>query len=565
MQGSRLRPLRRAGMPAAALLWLALLLASSVAASPTADAEASYREAERLAESGLYHLARRRYLEAASLGLDTPELTFRLGVVQHRTRHLDGARKALLRLTDDPEFGARACYHLGLIAHEQRSSDQALEWLLLATEKAADPAFAATARGAREELLALYRSDTETEEPAYRRLGPDDDTERYWSVALSLGYGYDDNIFRTPVEPYEDLTEPGAPLTDPFIQAWSYTPVDFSAGVSINTFEGERFFTTYDFAGRYYRDDQLDNADRKRHRLQVGSHYRQATEHGEREIRGVFELGHYRRNDLDPVDGFGREFEGENIEDRYRAWHVGPTLTLAEQRGRLRYGAAFTGEIRDHENYPAVPDFDRLDWDYEGDDLVPQYDHEFYSGSLHVSYLLWSATTLRAEASYYARRYAGRPAQNLDGAVVADAPPLEHRFVSLGGSATQELFDAVRLSLGYARTDRTDRHLGYDDYVRDLFWAGTRVRLGSRLSVDARAEYRDYFYPSAWAFDRPAGGPLQTEMLLATIAAEYRLLDRFVLYADAELQDLTSTDPRLTWDRRLVSVGLRWTPFDGGR
>lgn len=548
-----------------AALSLALLVAGPVCAAPAGDPDLSYREGVRLSEAGLHYLARRHYLQAAEWGLETPALYFRLGVVQHRTRHLDEAREALLRVTDDAEFGARACYHLGLIAHEQRSPEQALEWLHRAVERAGDPAFAATARDTREQLLALYRNETGPEEPVYRRMGPDDPPEQYWSLALSLGYGYDDNIYRTPAEPYEDLTRPGAPVTDPFIQSWGYTPVEFSAGVSVNTFEGERFFAVYDFDGIYYRDDQLDNADRKSHRLSVGTHYRRSTEHGEREARGVFELRHYRRNDLDPLDGFGREFEGESIEERYHAWHVGPTLMLAEQRGRLRYGASFTGEIHDHDNYPTVPDFDRLDRDYEGNDFVPQYDHEFYSGTLHASYLLWSATTLTAEASYYTRRYAERPAQDLDGAVVAGAPPLEHRYTALGGSVTQQLFDALTLRAGYARTDRMDRHLGYDDYIRDAFWAGARLGLGDRFSLDARAEYRDYFYPAAWAFDTPAGGPLQTEMLLATLTAEYRLFERILIYADAELQDLSSTDPRLTWDRRLVSLGLRWTPFDDGR
>jgi hypothetical protein len=112
--------------------------------------------------------------------------------------------------------------------------------------------------------------------------------------------------------------------------------------------------------------------------------------------------------------------------------------------------------------------------------------------------------------------------------------------------------------LNYIRTERRDRHVGYNDYFRNSFGAEFHLDIGTRFDFDADAVYEVYDYANACAFHNPAAGRKTMERALGYISASYRITPSISLLGSFTYQDVTSNDARLAYNRNQFALSVRW-------
>ena len=108
------------------------------------------------------------------------------------------------------------------------------------------------------------------------------------------------------------------------------------------------------------------------------------------------------------------------------------------------------------------------------------------------------------------------------------------------------------------RSQRTDQYVGYNDYTRDSFGAELRWSPGQRFDLEARALYRLYDFPIAFAFHNPVAGRKTQESLDGNIIVTYRMTPRLSLVAEAIFRETVSNDIRIQYDRSQYVIGVRW-------
>ncbi len=86
-------------------------------------------------------------------------------------------------------------------------------------------------------------------------------------LRIRVGAGMDSNVFRSPSDPYVDLSIVGQPLITPVVSTGFYIPVSVSAKYQVNSLEKEGFFGSYRLGGRFYQDKNLTNGERSGPRL----------------------------------------------------------------------------------------------------------------------------------------------------------------------------------------------------------------------------------------------------------------------------------------------------------
>ncbi len=518
-----------------------VLVSPVVLAQP--DGAHAFSEGNRLFRAKLYHLALEHYRRARAGGMSSPLLDYNMGVAYYRIHRPEEAAAAFERAAREPRLAPLAHYNLGLVARQRRDYRAASAHF----RRAMDATDSRRLEAQAEKALAANQASRR----ALARISPGERRERRpqpgepalgaLSVSLKAGYGADDNVYRSPSEPYIDLSRTGQPLVTPEAQSGAFTPVELYTKYALNTFESEVFFVSYAFAGRFYFDEAVANADEQRHRLRVGSEYRRRENGRSGRIRGVFEAVHNRETYFDPDDGTERTLNGVSLGDRFDYWRYGPRLDLAVDRGRFGYGAEFRAQI----------------WDYKDTELVTEYDHEFYLARLKLQYWVTRGLLARITGEYYGRYYGQRLAYDLNGLQLAGNEPLEYEYFGAGLALRQRLTRKAWAGVEYRRTERRDQFLGYNDYTRDQVSAELHARLG-RLDLDAVGRLRRYDYPNAYAFNTPAGGPRELDALDWELAASYAVRPHIRLSARVESISVDSTDARVVYDRLQSSLGLTW-------
>ena len=89
-----------------------------------------------------------------------------------------------------------------------------------------------------------------------------------------------------------------------------YIPVSLRAKYQVNSFENEGFFGYYRFGGRFYQDEQLNNADEYLQEIGFGSEYGNRTEDRETRVYSAFKIAQHEENYYDPDNGNERIVNG---------------------------------------------------------------------------------------------------------------------------------------------------------------------------------------------------------------------------------------------------------------
>ncbi|MDJ0748105.1 MAG: hypothetical protein QNJ11_01410 [Woeseiaceae bacterium] len=505
-------------------------------------AEQYFADGNRLFRDDLYWAALLRYRQAEDEGMRSAILYYNTGVAHYRAGQHVRAREALLRALDDPQLRVAAQYNLGLNAYRLGETDEALRWFRLARDQEVDKKLQEYA------VVAISRIRLATEQPTGFEIRAEERKKKREFADLELrariGFGSDDNVFRSPDEEYIDLADSNAPVVTPVIQSGAFVPVSLSAKYLINSLPFEGFYGAYRLSGRYYQDQELENANEYSHELSFGSEYdrRDEEKNRSRRVRSAFRVAQHDEVYYDPDDGASRVFNGVDVDDRMNYLRYGPEISLRQFGRKVGLGIDFTGQL----------------WNYEETGVLPEYDHEYFKTSVFGQYKFSPTSLLRVTAEYYSRRFGDRPSFDLDGQQRVGNPNVRYDYIALGLRARQRFNDSMWFGFDVERTVRTDQHVGYNDYTRDSFSFEYHWAPGERFDLEVEGVYHLYDYPNAFAFHEPAAGVKTHESIMAKVEASFRMTRHLSLVGEARFRETVSNDIRIQFERLQYMLSVRW-------
>lgn len=525
--------------PVVVTAMLACLLPSASAIAATASE--LFADGNRLFRDDLYWAALLRYREAGEAGMDTPLLHYNTGVAHYRAKQHARAREALQKAAGYGPLSAISHYNLGLNAYAMNDLDGALRWFRLARDQQQRNDISRLARRA----IRMLQEEIEANAPVTPEAVAEEQKRKLinFDLRVRAGAGVDSNVFRSPSTPYIDLSNSTQPLVTPVVQSGMYVPFSLRAKYQVNSLENEGFFGSYRFGGRFYQDKNLSAGDEQFHEVAFGSEYRRRSEESETRVFSAFRIAQHDEVYYDPDDGLERVINGADISDRMSYLRYGPEFWIRKRYGALTLGGRAKGQL----------------WNYKEVEVVPEYDHEYWNIGLNGQYQFTSTSLLRLTAEYYTRRFGDRTSFELDGTQPLGNPTIRYDYVEYGIEARQRITNAMWFSVGYERTTREDRHVGYNDYFRDAYTAAFHLSLGQRFDLEARARYNIYNYDAAFAFHEPTAGRKTLETSSGRAIATFRMTRSLDLVAEYTLRDVASNDTRIEYDRNQIVLSVRWT------
>jgi len=521
---------------------LVMLVAGGQATAATASE--LFADGNRLFRDDLYWAALLRYSEAADAGMDTPLLHYNTGVAHYKAGQHVRARASLERAAAYGPLSAISHYNLGLNALRLDDRDEAMRWFSMAADQESRMDIARLARKAMREV----REDRIAEQPVSVARVRIKEAPDYTNLDLGFrtGVGMDDNVFRSPADPYLDISDPNNPVqVVPIVQSGMFIPVDVGARYQVNALEHEGFFGAYRFGGRFYQDETLNNADEYLHEIAFGSEFNRQQEDRGTRVYSAFAIAQHEENYIDPDDGTERTINGVDISNRMSYLRYGPEFWARKRIGRYTFGAKAKGQL----------------WNYEEVEVVPAYDHEYWTLGLHTDIRMSQTSILRLTGDYFTRRYGERPSFELDGTQPLGNPPVRYDYTQFGIEARQRVTDGFWFGMGYERTDRKDHHLGYNNYVRNDYGVELSLRLGNRFRLGTEMHYLVYNYENAFAYHNPGAEQKTQETVAGGINASYRISTSFELYGEYYYRDVQSNDARIAYSRGRALLALRWMPW----
>lgn len=521
------------------MLALVMFLAAPQNAA-AATANELFTDGNRLFRDDLYWAALLRYGQASDAGMDTPLLHYNTGVAHYRAQQYGRARAALLEASRHGPLQAISLYNLGLNSYAQGDINDALDFFRQARDQQQRADISNLARRAISQLNHELEMADWLEVPAAVR-----ERERsfaHFDISARVGAGIDDNVFRSPSVSYVDLADPNRPLVTPNVQEGVFIPVSLTAKYQVNTLENEGFFGVYRLGGRYYQDKNLGNANEYLHEFGFGSEYRRRTERRERRIYSAFKIAQHDETYYDPDTGLERDLSGVQIGDRMSYIRYGPEMWMRQTFGRFSIGGRVKGQL----------------WNYEKTTAVPEYDHEYWQIGVNSQIQFTSTSVLRLTAEYYTRRFGDRPSFDLDGNQFVGRRPVRYDYADYGIEARQRITRAIWFGVEFARTERIDQYLGYNNYLRDNYGAHLHLSMGDRFDLDVTAGYRIYHFENAFAFNDPAAGRKTLETATGGAMATFRMTDTLTLVGEYIYRDVASNDTRIAYGRSQILFGVRW-------
>jgi tetratricopeptide (TPR) repeat protein len=504
------------------------------------------QEGNALARDGIYRTALLRYREAAAAGLDTPLLHHNVGVAYYRLGEYGNAAQEFERAAAAPDerLQAIAQYNLGLArraAGDRAGAESAFR-------SAADSAPGRSLRRLADHASSVVaappvRRDAESEARRAAAYSPEANRVGALRFSAAARVGQDDNVYRTPAEPYVDFSDPAQPVVTPTVQAGSFVPVDiFAAYVLRNEADDTDFSFAYELDGDFY-GSEFANADRIAQRFSIGADIVLGeAERRRRTVQSAFFVRDHRETDFDPDDGISRDIDGADISERFSYVASGVEGEFEHALGDWRWGFDMRLERREYVSTPPVAN----------------YDQEYYLTTASVEYDFSRAMTLSLGLRRYRRLYDERLARDLNGDLLAtnSAQHYDYRGVQLG--VARRVTRSLTLDLDFLRLDRIDEFLGYNDYTQDVLRLRALYTPSARFSLAASALGRTYDFPSAFAFNEPTAGARELDGFSAEVSGEFLISPKWSLWAELIVDDVSSTDARAAYARTRTTLGGRW-------
>jgi tetratricopeptide (TPR) repeat protein len=503
-------------------------------------AEQYFSDGNRLFRDDLYWAALLRYRQAQEEGMDTPLLNYNMGIAHYRAGQHIRARDAFLKALQDPTLRVTTHFNLGLNAYELGDLDEALRWFRLARDQNESEKLWRFA------VIAISRIHAERTQPDEFDVRVAERKKKKEFTDLDLrarvGFGTDDNVFRSPDQDYIDFDDPTLPLITPVVQSGVFVPVSLSARYMINSLKYEGFYVEYRMAGRFYQDKELQNGDESLHQASFGNEYRRREGERERRVHSAFKVAQHDETYYDPDNGGDRNIGGVDISDRMNYMRYGPELSFLQKSTRLSLGLQMKAQL----------------WDYEETVATSEYDHEYFLLRLHGQYKFASTSLLRVTLEGFSRRFSDRPSYDLDGRQRLGNPNIRYDYYSLGLTARQRIFDSLWFGIDVKRRVRTDQYVGYNDYDRDSFGLELHWTPAERFEFEANGIYRLYNFPNAFAFNNPVAGRKTQESAEINLIGNFQMTRHLSIVGTARYRETVSNDTRIQYERNQFTLSVLW-------
>lgn len=526
------------------LLFLLLALAPAQAQAQDNEAgKAAFVEGNEMARNGVYRTALLRYRQAEDLGFHSPLVDYNRGVVHYRLEQYQRAEQALRKAARAKPLAPRAWYNLGLAHRAQGNTAAARRWF----EQAQAASNNKNLNRLVDRALADLRRQSQVKRAATTPIPRRDRREppgKFNFTAL-LGIGQDDNVYRSADSAYVDIGDPTQPAVSPAKQSGTFVPVDLDAEYLMHNEAGDTDFVfTYRMAGDFYTDTQLDNANEISQRFSIAAKmFLGDPALKTRRLYAAFVVRDHVESNFDPDDGLDRTFNGIDVSDRFSYRSAGINARFQQKLARWELGLDLRFERRDYDNT---------------DNVVPNFDHEYESLAPWLRLRLSEKTVLTGRFEYYRRNYDERPSRDLNGLLLTTNPATEYNYQAYELEINHRFSRRFKLSGEYRHVTRDDQFVGYYNYDYDQIKLAAefnpRGRYKGKLAVLARTQD----YPNAFAFNTPAGGPRDLDILAVTAVNEIRLLRSWSLSLEVRYRDFTSSDPRNQYSRLQTMLGVKW-------
>jgi tetratricopeptide (TPR) repeat protein len=504
------------------------------------SAEQYFEDGNRLFRDDLYWAALLRYRQAAENGLNSPLLHYNEGVAHYRAMQYVRAQESLEKALVDPTLRIAAEYNLGLSSYAAGNNAEALRWFRLVRDQNQNSKLQEYAVVAIARIRDIEEAPDEFEVRVAERKKKREFADFEFRARVS--FGSDDNVFRSPDQNYIDFSNPALPVVTPVPQSGAFMPVSLSAKYRINTLPFEGFYGAYRLSGRYYQDQELENANEYIHEISFGSDYLRKEETRKREIKSAFKVAQHDDVYYDPDDGGSRIVNGVAVDDRMNYLRYGPELSLQQSHKRVSIGANFKGQL----------------WNYEDPEVLPEYDHEYIVVSLYGQYKFTRTSLFRLTVELSSRRYGDRVSHDLDGQQRLGNPNIQYDYYSLGLRARQRITDSMWFGFDINRVERRDEYVGYNDYSRDNFGFDFHWSPSERFELELGGTYRLYDYPNAFAFHNPVLGRKTQESADGRLRGTFRMTQHLSLVAEGRYRETASNDIRIQYERIQYMLGVRW-------
>ena len=503
-------------------------------------ADQYFSDGNRLFRDDLYWAALLRYRQAQEEGMDTALLHYNMGIAHYRAGQHVRARDALLKALPDPSLRIVAHFNLGLNAYKLGDLDEALRWFRLARDQVE------SAKLRRFAVVAISRIHAERAQPDEFdvRVAERKKTRNFTDLDLRarVGIGSDDNVFRSPDQPYIDFDDPTLPLVVPVVQSGLFMPVSLSARYKINSLEYEGFYVQYRMAGRYYQDKELQAGDEYQHQASFGNEYRRREGERERRVSSAFKVALHDETYYDPDNGADRTIGGVSIGDRMNYMRYGPELSFLQKNERLSLGLQMKAQL----------------WDYDETTVTSEYDHEYFLLRLHGQYKFTPSSLMRITLEGFTRRYSDRRSYDLDGQQRLGNPDIRYDYYSLELTARQRILDSLWFGFDVKRRTRTDQYVGYNDYDRDSYSVEIHWTPVDNFELEANGVYMLYDFPNAFAFNNPIVGRKTQETAEINLIGTFQMTRHLSLYGTASYRETISNDTRIQYERNQFTLGVLW-------
>ncbi|HET7607724.1 MAG TPA: hypothetical protein VFL84_03535, partial [Gammaproteobacteria bacterium] len=366
--------------------------------------------------SGIYRTALLRYREAAAAGLDSGLLHYNLGVVHYELEDFTAAADEFARAAADPALAALASLNRGLALEASGNAAAASDAFRAAADAADDRRLRRAAENAAANSVAASAPPASRSRTFESIAEP---TARIGRLELSAAarVGQDGNVYRTPADPYVDLSDPTQPLVTPVVHSASFMPAELHALYALDNESGDtQFEFRYDMDGAFY-DAEFSDANVVDQSVSMGAAIVLGDRQGRRECREcrtqfaaerrravdtAFFVGTHSETNFDPDDGLPRDIvvlvNGqpvvEDLSERFSYKAAGVNGELTHTLGRVTWRLNLKFE-RD---------------EYERTEAVANFDHDFFYGGVEVDYDLSAAMMLRFGLRKYRTVYDERPA-----------------------------------------------------------------------------------------------------------------------------------------------------------
>ena len=397
-------------------LFIAGLLIAVAAAVPAGaqalSAEEAFADGNRLHREELYWAALLRYQQAADAGHETPVLHYNVGVTHYRAGQYERAMRAFEEASAYPRLALLSRYNHGLAANAAGNQRTALSKFRSVRDQGENPTLSRLAAKAietiRDDIVITGVAQEATPEPKpLRELERKPRPFSEFSVYASAGFGSDDNVYRTPKDPYIDYRDPSQPVVvEPLVQSGSFIPVRLGAIYQINSFEHESFFARYRGFGRFYSGEELRNGDEFIQEVAIGTEYRKTREKRDNRVYSAFTVAQHGETFYDPDDGASFIVDDIDVGQRYNYLRYGPEVTTRQAWDRFAFELSGKAQL----------------WNYEETEAVPEYDHEFFQLGANLQYRFTQTSMIRLLAEGRMRNFTDRPSFSLDGRQLVTNP-----------------------------------------------------------------------------------------------------------------------------------------------